>query len=95
MKLDKKDSKDEYMHLFTEITELLDEIYVYGGRFRGNGIITIEDTREGNFKRLNELGITKDDLIANGWNKSPFSETMLKAIEKCINKKYNFQLIKK
>lgn len=83
------------MNLYEETENLLDEVYIKYGRFRGNGLITIDDALKGEFKRLNELGISKEDLINNGWDKTLDSETLLYAIKKIITKKYDIEEIKK
>ena len=52
----------------TRMTAVLSSTFVKEGRTQEDAILAVSDALDGQFKRLQEIGITKDTLIANGWN---------------------------
>ena len=52
----------------TRMTAVLSSTLVKEGRTQEDAILAVSDALDGQFKRLQEIGITQDTLKANGWN---------------------------
>ena len=52
----------------TKMTAVMSSAFVNEGRTQEDAILAVSDAMDGQFKRLQELGITQDKLKANGWN---------------------------
>ena len=52
----------------TRMTAVMSSAFVNEGRTQEDAILAVSDAMDGQFRRLQELGITQDKLIANGWN---------------------------
>ena len=52
----------------TKMTAVLSSTFVKEGRSQEDAVLAVGDALDGQFKRLQEIGITQDALKANGWN---------------------------
>lgn len=52
----------------TKMTAVLSSTFVKEGRTQEDAVLAVGDALDGQFKRLQEIGITQDALKANGWN---------------------------
>ena len=52
----------------TRMTAVMSSAFVNEGRTQEDAILAVSDAMDGQFRRLQELGITEDKLKANGWN---------------------------
>ena len=52
----------------TRMTAVMSSEFVRNGRTQEDAILAVADAMDGQFKRLQEIGITEDMLMANGWN---------------------------
>ena len=52
----------------TRMTAVLSSTFVKEGRTQEDAILAVSDALDGQFKRLQEIGITQDELINNGWS---------------------------
>jgi len=52
----------------TKMTAVMSSAFVNEGRTQEDAILAVSDAMDGQFKRLQELGITQAQLIKNGWN---------------------------
>lgn len=52
----------------TRMTAVLSSTFVKEGRSQEDAILAVSDALDGQFKRLQEIGITQDILKENGWN---------------------------
>lgn len=52
----------------TRMTAVLSSTFVKEGRSQEDAILAVGDALDGQFKRLQEIGITQETLKANGWN---------------------------
>lgn len=58
----------EQMGQLTEMTAVMSSAFVNEGRTQEDAILAVSDAMDGQFKRLQELGITQQQLKDNGWN---------------------------
>ena len=52
----------------TRMTAVMSSTFVKEGRSQEDAILAVSDALDGQFKRLQEIGITKDMLMNNGWD---------------------------
>lgn len=52
----------------TKMTAVMSSAFVKEGRTQEDAILAVNDAMDGQFKRLQELGITEEDLKKNGWS---------------------------
>ena len=52
----------------TKMTAVVSSAFVKEGSTQENAILAVSDAMDGQFKRLQEIGITQDVLKKNGWN---------------------------
>ena len=52
----------------TKMTAVLSSTFVKEGRTQEDAVLAVGDALDGQFKRLQEIGITQDKLKENGWN---------------------------
>ena len=52
----------------TRMTAVLSSTFVKEGRTQEDAVLAVGDALDGQFKRLQEIGITQDKLKENGWN---------------------------
>ena len=70
----------------TKATAVLSSAFVKEGRTQEDAILAVSDALDGQFKRLQELGITQDMLKNNGWNGDlQDKDSLLKAINKTLD----------
>lgn len=64
----KMDLPKEKLGDLTKMTATLSSTFVGEGRTQEDAILAVSDALDGQFKRLQEIGITQDDLKKNGWS---------------------------
>ena len=64
----KMDLPKEKVGDLTKMTAVLSSTFVKEGRTQEDAVLAVGDALDGQFKRLQEIGITQDTLKANGWN---------------------------
>ncbi len=52
----------------TEVTAVMSSAFVKEGRTQEDAILAVSDAMDGQFRRLQELGISQEMLMQNGWN---------------------------
>ena len=52
----------------TRMTAVMSSTFVKEGRTQEDSILAVSDALDGQFKRLQEIGISKEMLMQNGWN---------------------------
>ena len=52
----------------TKMTAVMSSEFIRNGRTQEDAVLAVADAMDGQFKRLQEIGITKDTLMKNGWN---------------------------
>ena len=52
----------------TETSAIFTDAFVRNGRSSEDATLALADAMDGEFKRLKEIGISKEDLMKNGWN---------------------------
>ena len=52
----------------TRMTAVMSSEFVRNGRTQEDAVLAVADAMDGQFKRLQEIGITEDTLMKNGWN---------------------------
>ena len=69
----------------TRMTAVLSSTFVKEGRTQEDAILAVSDALDGQFKRLQEIGITQDTLKANGWNGNlEDQDSLIKALNKSM-----------
>ena len=69
----------------TRMTAVLSSTFVKEGRTQEDAILAVGDALDGQFKRLQEIGITQDTLKANGWNGNlEDQDSLIKALNKSM-----------
>lgn len=77
-----KDSMDE----LTKTTAVMSSAFVKEGRTQEDAILAVSDAMDGQFRRLQELGITQDMLKNNGWDGDLQNKTsLLQAMNKTLD----------
>jgi len=70
----------------TRMTAVLSSTFVKEGRTQEDAILAVSDALDGQFKRLQEIGITQDTLKANGWNGNlEDQDSLIKALNKSMS----------
>ncbi len=70
----------------TRMTAVLSSTFVKEGRSQEDAILAVSDALDGQFKRLQEIGITQDTLKANGWNGNlEDQDSLIKALNKSMS----------
>lgn len=64
----KMDLPKEKLGDLTKMTATLSSTFVGEGRTQEDAVLAVSDALDGQFKRLQEIGITQDVLKNNGWN---------------------------
>ena len=52
----------------TQMTAVMSSEFIRNGRSQEDAVLAVADAMDGQFKRLQEIGITQDTLKNNGWN---------------------------
>lgn len=52
----------------TQMTAVMSSEFIRNGRTQEDAVLAVADAMDGQFKRLQEIGITQDTLKNNGWN---------------------------
>ena len=52
----------------TKMTAVMSSEFIRNGRTQEDSVLAVADALDGQFKRLQEIGITQDTLKKNGWN---------------------------
>ena len=52
----------------TKMTAVMSSEFIRNGRSQEDAVLAVADAMDGQFKRLQEIGITQDTLMKNGWN---------------------------
>ena len=69
----------------TRVTAVMSSTFVKEGRTQEDAILAVSDALDGQFKRLQEIGITREDLMAQGWNGDlKDQEGLIKALSKTM-----------
>ena len=70
----------------TRMTAVLSSTFVKEGRTQEDAILAVSDALDGQFKRLQEIGITQDTLKENGWNGNlEDQDSLIKALNKSMS----------
>ena len=70
----------------TRMTAVLSSTFVKEGRTQEDAILAVSDALDGQFKRLQEIGITQDTLKANGWNGNlEDQDSLIQALNKSMS----------
>lgn len=70
----------------TRMTAVLSSTFVKEGRTQEDAILAVGDALDGQFKRLQEIGITQDKLKENGWNGNlEDQDSLIKALNKSMS----------
>ncbi len=64
----KMDLPKEKLGDLTKMTATLSSTFVGEGRTQEDAVLAVSDALDGQFKRLQEIGISEDKLKENGWN---------------------------
>ncbi len=56
------------MGALTKMTAVMSSAFIKEGRTQEDAILAVSDAMDGQFRRLQEIGITQDKLKQNGWN---------------------------
>lgn len=77
-----KESMDE----LTKTTAVMSSAFVKEGRTQEDAILAVSDAMDGQFRRLQELGISQDMLMKNGWDGDINNKTgLLQAMNKTLS----------
>ena len=69
----------------TRMTAVLSSTFVKEGRSQEDAILAVSDALDGQFKRLQEIGITQQTLKDNGWNGNlEDQDSLIKALNKSM-----------
>ena len=69
----------------TEVTAVMSSAFVKEGRTQEDAILAVSDAMDGQFRRLQEIGISQDMLMQNGWNGDlQDKDSLLKAMNKTL-----------
>ena len=78
--------KDSIVDL-TEVTAVMSSAFVKEGRTQTDAILAVSDALDGQFKRMQELGISQEMLMQNGWNGDlQDKDSLLKAMNETLKK---------
>lgn len=74
------------MEELTKTTAVMSSAFVKEGRTQEDAILAVSDAMDGQFRRLQELGISQDMLMKNGWDGDINNKTgLLKAMNKTLD----------
>lgn len=77
--------KDQMGEL-TKMTAVMSSAFVSEGRTQEDAILAVSDAMDGQFRRLQELGIDQDKLMKNGWNGNlEDTNSLMKAMNKTLD----------
>ena len=72
----------------TRMTAVLSSTFVKEGRSQEDAILAVSDALDGQFKRLQEIGITQQTLKDNGWNGNlEDQDSLIKALNKSMSER--------
>lgn len=75
----------ESMEELTKTTAVMSSAFVKEGRTQEDAILAVSDAMDGQFRRLQELGISQDMLMKNGWDGDINNKTgLLQAMNKTL-----------
>jgi len=84
----KLDLPKEKLSELTEMTAVMSSAFIKEGRTQEDAILAVGDALDGQFRRLQEIGITQADLMANGWSGDLQDKAgLIDAINKSLEKK--------
>lgn len=70
----------------TEVTAVMSSAFVKEGRTQEDAILAVSDAMDGQFRRLQELGISQEMLMQNGWDGDINNKTsLLQAMNKTLD----------
>lgn len=70
----------------TKMTAVMSSAFVKEGRTQEDAILAVSDAMDGQFRRLQEIGITQDKLKQNGWNGNlQDTKSLMDAINKTMD----------
>lgn len=76
----------ESMEELTKTTAVMSSAFVKEGRTQEEAILAVSDAMDGQFRRLQELGISQDQLKNNGWDGDINNKTsLLQAMNKTLD----------
>lgn len=76
----------ESMEELTKTTAVMSSAFVKEGRTQENAILAVSDAMDGEFRRLQEIGISQDMLMKNGWDGDINNKTgLLQAMNKTLS----------
>ena len=76
----------ESMEELTKTTAVMSSAFVKEGRTQEDAILAVSDAMDGQFRRLQELGISQDMLMKNGWDGDINNKTgLLQAMNKTLS----------
>ncbi len=76
----------ESMEELTKTTAVMSSAFVKEGRTQEDAILAVSDAMDGQFRRLQELGISQDQLKNNGWDGDINNKTsLLQAMNKTLD----------
>lgn len=76
----------ESMEELTKTTAVMSSAFVKEGRTQEDAILAVSDAMDGQFRRLQELGISQDMLMKNGWDGDINNKTgLLQAMNKTLD----------
>lgn len=82
----KMDLPKEKLGDLTKMTATLSSTFVGEGRTQEDAVLAVGDALDGQFKRLQEIGITQDKLKENGWNGNLEDQaSLIDALNKTMN----------
>ncbi|MBE6505642.1 MAG: hypothetical protein E7Z73_07890 [Methanobrevibacter millerae] len=74
------------MEQLTKTTAVMSSAFVKEGRTQEDAILAVSDAMDGQFRRLQELGISQDMLMKNGWDGDINNKTsLLQAMNKTLD----------
>lgn len=74
------------MEELTKTTAVMSSAFVKEGRTQEDAILAVSDAMDGQFRRLQELGISQDMLMKNGWDGDINNKTgLLQAMNKTLD----------
>lgn len=76
----------ESMEELTKTTAVMSSAFIKEGRTQTDAILAVSDAMDGQFRRLQELGISQDMLMKNGWDGDLENKTgLLQAMNKTLD----------
>lgn len=76
----------ESMEELTKTTAVMSSAFIKEGRTQTDAILAVSDAMDGQFRRMQELGISQDMLMKNGWDGDLENKTgLLQAMNKTLD----------